>query len=163
MIDIQHFWTWIPCISIGPFNFGTPIALYTDKYKLMEHDTYSKLAFGKKGLPKWMHLKNGYENAYILPKFGFAFTIYTKHEIIDDIRIETYLYYNNHDIICNSIHNVMKIIGRESWDDEDSQEIDDCIQQIYYFYDLGLTLWTLDNKVVTAFCNNGVIPNDDDI
>jgi hypothetical protein len=149
-------------VSIGPFKFGEPIIKYIEKYKLVENDIYSKLVLGK-GFHKWMQLKNSSENAYIIPHYDFAFTIYTKHGIIDNIRIETYLYYNGQDIIDIPLKEAMRVINRLEWDEMDHQEIIDNIQNIYYFRDLGLTLWTLDDKVVTAFCDNGVIPNDDDI
>jgi hypothetical protein len=161
IIDIP-FWTWVPCISIGPFRFGEPISQYIEKYKLVEIDSYSELVLGE-NFYEWMRLKKSSENAYIIPHYDFAFTIYTKNEIIDTIGIDTYLYYNNQDIIGISLEYAMKIIKKSVWDEMDQQEVLDDIQNIYYFYDLGLTLWTLDNKVVTASCNNGVVSNDDDI
>jgi hypothetical protein len=161
LVDIS-FWTWIPCISIGPFKFGEPIDQYIERYKLVENDTYSELVL-REGFYDWMRLKNDSENAYVIPHFDFAFTIYTKHNLIDTLGIDTYLYYNKQDIIYTSLEEAMKIINRPTWDKMEQQEVIDDMQNIYYFYDLGLTLWTLDNKVVTAFCNNGVIPNDDEI
>jgi hypothetical protein len=165
IIDIP-FWTWKPCISIGPFKFGKPIDNYIEKYNLCENDVYSELTFGKEKFPTWMHTKSDvepFENSYIIPEYDFAFVIYTKYEIIDNIGVETYLYYNNKDIIDTSLEEAMKIINRTSWDKMDTQEVIDDMQNIYYFYDLGLTLWTLDGKVVSASCDNGVIPNDDEI
>jgi hypothetical protein len=154
----KSFWLWVPCVSVGPFRFGTSINNYVKQYELYEEDEYYRQTDEKKSIPKLCNLSNEFKNVkeFLTLQYNHSFTIYTKNLLIDDIRIETYLYYNNQDIIGNSLDNVMKIIERSSWDFEDSQEIDDdCIQQIYHFYDLGLTVWTSNEIVVTAFCDDG--------
>jgi hypothetical protein len=150
------FWKWVPCVSVGPFKFGTPIHNYLEQYELYEEDDYYRLANEKRLFPKlnsWDHFKD--RNQYLTLKYDHSFIIYTKNFLIDDISIRTYLYYNNCDIIWKQLDEVMKIIGRSSWDYEDSQEIEDQSQQMYIFYDLGLTLWTFEGKVENASCDDG--------
>jgi hypothetical protein len=157
VIDIQ-FWTWLPSVLVGPFKFGTSIDDYIGKYGLCEYDTYCELNFGKGHYYKWSYGNDTsyyFENAYLIPQYDFAFVIYTTNGLIDNIAVETYLYYNNHDIIDTTIDEAMRIINRSTYDKVESQEMNDGIQQIYYFYSMGLTLWTRDGKVVTAFCNDG--------
>jgi hypothetical protein len=151
------FWKWVPCVSVGPFQFGTPINNYVKQYELYEEDEYYRLTGEKRYFSKLCNFCNNFKDVseYLTLKYDHSFTIYTKKSLINDIRIETYLYYNNCDIIGKSLDKVIKIIGRSSWDDEDSQDVIDQVQQIYYFYDMGLTLWTFEGKVVTAFCDDG--------
>jgi hypothetical protein len=107
----KSFWQWVPCVSVGPFQFGTPINNYVKQYELYEEDEYYRKTGEEKVSPKLCDICDEFENVneFLTLQYDHSFTIYTKNFLIDDIRIETYLYYKNHDIIFNSIHNVMKI------------------------------------------------------
>jgi hypothetical protein len=159
-VNNKNQWTWIPCQSIGNFNIGVSIFDYMNDFHLIEVEEYRK-SLWKDGYKE--HIKFSMdENEFLIPQYDFSFIIYTKKYLIEYFQIETYLYYNGHDIIYSSLEDVLKIINRSSWDKKDSLEIDNNIQHIYYFYDMGLTLWTLDGKVVTAFCDDGKIWMKDD-
>jgi hypothetical protein len=146
------FWTWIPRISFGPFKFGDSIENYICTYGLCEYDTYSKLTFGENS-PDLVLQNVDPENAYLIPQYDFAFTIYTLYSKIIDVRVETYFYYKYQDIIGLPIEEAMLIINRTTWNKVETEDVIDTIQNIYYFDDLGLIFWTLDNKIVTVFCN----------
>jgi len=154
IIDIS-FWTWIPNVSVGPFRFGTPITNYLKRYSLCDGDEYNTLTYPDLKLKSLQ--SEGFEkmNQYIIPTYDSAFTVYTTSGVIDEFRLETYLFYNCQDIIMTSIEEAMEIIGRSDYDDERTEEVIDEIQRVFYFYDLGLSLWTQDGVVVTAFCDDG--------
>ncbi len=158
MIDIP-FWTWVPKVSVGPFRFGESIENYIKQYDVWDEYEYDRLSCPKEELEqlKRMHELGRvfkYSNSYIIPKYEHSFIINTEDKIIVSIRIETYLYYNNQDIIMAPLEKAMKIIGRTKWDSEDKQEFLGELKHIYYFDDLALSLWTLDNQVVTAYCDD---------
>jgi hypothetical protein len=154
LIDTEY-WQWIPCISIGPFKIGTSIFDYIKKEGLIEVEEYRKKLWNTECNSNFYLSED--ENAFLIPKYDFSFIIYTEKNLITYFLVETYLYYNNCDIIWKPLAEVMKIIGRSSWDDEDSQEVEDRIQQMYYFYDIGLILWTFEDKVESACCNDGTL------
>jgi hypothetical protein len=164
MKKTSEFWTWYPCISVGPFYFGDNINKYIKRYDIRNKDTCKNSVWIGTKYPRLKDI-GAFKNTdeFFIPKFGSAFTIYTNNNLIDDIRIETYLYYNKKDIIYVTIDEAMKIINRSTWDELSSAEVIDDIQQVYRFYDMGLSLWVLDGKVVTAFCDNGTRWKNDDV
>ncbi len=158
MIDTV-FWTWVPRMSLGPLRFGARIDEYLRLYPIYSDTDYCNLHRNEK---YYSTIKSIQEIAqidgiteYRIPEFDYSFTIYTRNNLIDSFRVETYLYYKGHDIVWASLEKAMEIIGRTTWDKTEPQMVLDDLQQIYYFDDLGLTLWTLDGKVVTAFCHAG--------
>jgi hypothetical protein len=155
------FWTWVPKISFGPFKFGDSIKNYIDVYNLYEEDTYSELTLGKEKFPEWMRQKIGPENVYLIPKYDFAFSIYTLYSKIIHVCVETYFYYNNQNVLGTSLEKAMQIIGCPSWNKIDSENVLGTTENKYNFDALGLTLWTFNNKVVTVYCDNGEeVPDD---
>ena len=150
IIDIP-FWTWVPKVSLGPFHIGKSIKDYLKQYNLCDEDEFNAKEYPGLKLDGFQDMPE----RYIIPTYDSSFVIFTKNGIIDEFRIETYLYYNGQDIIMSPIAKAMEIIGRKSYDDTSREEIIDEKQDVYYYYDLGLSLWTLDNVVVTAFCDDG--------
>jgi hypothetical protein len=154
-------WQWIPCKSIGHFTIGTSIFDYIDHDNLVSVEKYRECLWKTEYRTYKSFSEN--ESEFLIPQYDFSFIIYTYKNFITHFLVETYLYYGNNDIIGTPIDKVMNIINRTDYDKKDSMEIMDTIQQIYYFYDIGLSIWTLDGIVTTAFCDNGIIPNDNDI
>jgi len=164
IIDIP-FWTWIPTVSIGPFRFGMPISEYIKRYNLRDEDEFNASEYPELKLKTLQEIFGGFRNInqYTIPTYGLNFSIYTENGIIDEFKVETYLYYNGQDIIMSPLEKAMEIIGRNVYDGTDREEISDEMQEIYYFDDLGLSLWTLDNVVVTAFCSHCIFTERKDV
>ena len=150
IIDIP-FWTWVPRVSVGPFQFGKPITNYLKQYNLCDEREINAIEYPDSKLDLLPYTSE----RYVIPTYDSSFVIFTTKGIVDDFRVKTYLYFNGQDIILSTIEKAMEIIGRKDYDDTSTEEIIDEIQNVYYFYDLGLSLWTLDNVVVTAFCDDG--------
>lgn len=157
------FWNWEPLKSLGPFEFGHHIDEYISKFHLINHDEYVDEVFGAND-PQTRYYSDIFEDQkeFLIPKFEFDFSLYTKNDILFSIFQSMFLYYNGEDLIEQPLAKAMEIIGRIAWDSESSAEIGDDVQFMYTFYDLGLTLWTLDGIVVSAVCDDGTAYLDDD-
>lgn len=144
---------WIPTVSVGPFKIGDPIEQYVKQYELVDEIVYEKQSNAPKKCIDFLK-RTAFCPVYYTLKYGASFIIYCDNDgHIENFRLENYLYFHNQNLISRSLDETIDTLHKK-WDEEETVEVIDETQNVYYFFSLGLSLWTRNERIITAFCSD---------
>ena len=135
-MKFDSFWEWVPLVSFGVFQFGTPLRNYKRlrPIYLPEESTifYEK---EKKRLNQF---------GYTLPRYWKTLRFHVDcQDRIVSVMSEKF-FYKGHNLIHRPIGQIVDILGK-NYDDKEDMEVFGEIIHTYTFDDLGLFLWMKNN------------------
>jgi len=128
-------WTWVPNVSIGPFEFGEGIEEYFDAFEILE-------------------IPEEYDPEVEWEVFGLPdedVRIFTSEGRIISVACYGEFFLEGRNLIGMPYENVEAMLGQEPDEVGDPIPIEDEEQVPIEFDSLGLQIWTVGGVVVSVF------------
>ena len=136
----ERFWEWQPLLSFGIFRFGIPLRNYK-RLRPIYLEEESTIYDSEEDCEL-------NEFAFTLPNHWKTLRVYTDYrKIITSVSSKNFIFSGNN-LIGLKAEQICDILERK-YDRRDYVEIPEENWYIYFFYDLGLSLWEEDGIITS--------------